>query len=521
MSSKRSQHLLEIFNIKYFVLLAPFVIFLLLSSVFTGYAAPIQSEADFVEVEGVNGAIVDGASVAKSTPDAAFYGSRLRQTSLATETLYASGAINVNQVIPDANPDGAASQFEMDLAMMLTQVELIVDIQHPALSDLQMVLTSPAGKETIWSGEQIQQAQLENGFFRFLTANYEGDAAQGPWQLKIIDTESGEEGTFVAWNLVLRSRKYFVFLPTILKPPDYKYTPEGIMMLVAYILPPSLQSNLQESVSAQVTLTPPNPTLDPGVTPVPTTGPGTPTYTPSPKATLTPTATSTPEFGLIPDGDFENDPTSWRTFSLKGYPIIFDDNSNSLPESPYPAFSDSHLVWLGGDDSELSYIEKEVFIEPGRPFLTHKFAIYSVDPVCASDLFSDFTVATQFESGSASTLNNLQSDVGGLILYQNGVPIAVYALDLCAEETAGAWSEIVYNTAPFVGRTVTIRFKTIGDSQATSGFFIDDVGLRGDIPSNFIPFLKAPNSSLVEPTFLATTEPNKDIPIPESFRKAP
>lgn len=409
MSSKRSRSALEILNIKYFVLLIPFVIFLLLSSVFTGYAAPIQSEVDFVEVEEAN-----SASLAQSTPDEVFYNSRVGQTGAATETLYTSGAISVEQISPNENFD------------------------------------------------------------------------------------------------------HFIFLPMIFKSPVYEYTPEGIMLLVAYFSP----FLSQQSVSAQVTLTPPNPTLDPNVTPVPTTGPGTPTYTPSPKATLTPTATSTPEFGLIPDGDFENDPTSWRRFSLKGYPIIFDDNSSSLPESPYSAFSDSHLVWLGGDDSELSYIEKEVFIEPGRPFLTHKYAIYSVDPICASNLFSVRTVATQFESGTGDTLNNLQSDVGGLIIRaRNPDETAVYVLDLCAGNTVGAWGEVVYNTAPFVGRTVTIQFKTLGDSQATSGFFIDDVGLRGDIPSDFIP--RSPTYFVIEQeqTLLVTREPDKRHPIPESFRK--
>ena len=308
-----------------------------------------------------------------------------------------------------------------------------------------------------------------------------------------------------AANVVAQQQQTFrVFLPVIYQPRIY--TPDGILLIKAYKLPPLA---LRPEAVVQATLTPPNPTPPPGstpVTPVATPLPGEPTFTVTPKASLTPTPTNTPTPVTIPQGDFEDlEGTGgrWRTFSLRGHRIIFDSSvDDNLPELPINPTSGDAAVWLGGDDSELSYIEGLVAIPNSHPYLAHRYYIYSPDPVCATDLFSDNTVATQFRFATAGSLDNLQSDVGGLIVTSDG-DVAVYVLDLCTSEATGGWGTIVYDTSFFAGRFVTIQLKTIGDSQVSSSFFIDDLVLTHE----FVPFFRPAASQSEVTSFEGNTLP--------------
>jgi len=368
MPVNRFYHALSKLNVKYFVLAIPFVIFFLFSTVFSGYAAPISSEAsNFSKLNAKLEASTNQLGVLKSTP---------------------AGSQSTSKIASTAVP-------------------------HTMMSQTSMLSST------------------------------------------------------------------LIFLPVIFKGPAYQYSPDGFLLIpVLYWAPPAQSA----AVNTLVTLTPPLPTVSPGATPVPTTGPGTPTHTPTPKASLTPTPTNTPAPVLISNGDFEAGDDGWREFSLRGHDLFFDKNNDALPKLPISPVSGNWAVWLGGDDSELSYIEREVRVPFDRPFLTHKYYIQSYDPICATDLFSDFTVRTQFIFATASTLNSLQSDVGGLIILVNGNVggVVFQPFDLCSSKQTGGWGTVVYDTSFYRGQVVTIRFKTIGDSQATSSWFIDDVGFRAD-----------------------------------------
>jgi hypothetical protein len=314
-----------------------------------------------------------------------------------------------------------------------------------------------------------------------------------------------------------------VFLPVILKPQIF--TDEGVLVGRVLTAP---GTGYGQGAAAQVTLTPPLPTVSPGATvstPVPTPLPGSPTFTPTPKVTLTPTPTNTPTPILIPDGDFEGggdqSKSLWDTFSLRDHRVIFDASAFSGPPVlPIVPTSGDAAAWLGGDDSEITYVQITYTIPQSHPFIAHRYFIYSPDPVCATNLFSDFTVATQFLHATALTLNNLQSDVGGLVI-TGATRQAVYVIDLCTAEATSNWGTIVYDTGAFAGEFVLIQFKTIGDSQVSSSFFIDDVVVKRD----FSPFFTlnssafslnsligeplSPTIELVKPTLIIETTPAK------------
>ncbi len=504
-------------NIKYLILLSALTILFGLSTVLSGYAAPTKPASNFTEVngQGQEGRLL-AAEEATPTPvsTTTSLSSLLVNQSSGTEVFIEAGEIVVNKSIPDNEPAGITSTYMVTQEMKAIRVEVIFNIEYDSLADLQATITTPSGRQINLPAAQLEAAEINDGLFNFLISDYPEESPVGFWKLTVADvTRNNSQSQFVAWNLALWQEIHRVYLPTILKSPAYRYTPEGIMLLAANIIAPHPQGQI---ANQQVQITPPLPTPEPGQTPVPTTGPGTPTYTPTPKSTLTPTPTNTREPVLINNGDFEDGSSGWRTFSLKDYPVVFDNDSDELPEMPISAFSESQAVWLGGDDSELTYVETEVFIPFDLPYLTNAAYTYSDDPVCASELFSDFTVATQFTFANAGTLNNLQSDVGGLIIYENGTPQATFTVDLCAGNATNSWVLVVYNTFPFRGRTVTIRFQTVSDSQLTSGYFIDDVGLRGDFPTGTTPFGTIENVFIdLDPNTFSTAPPVPQTLVPD------
>ena len=335
-------------------------------------------------------------------------------------------------------------------------------------------------------------------------AGFLGDTPTNVWT--VVKSDAVKQGTpepnTSAKITFFQDNPTTIFLPIIMKRP-YRFDPDGTLIVEALwktFTLPVISPNIL------ITLTPPDPTSS--VTP----GTGSPTAKPS----ITATSTGTPTPEMIPDGDFEGggdqSQTRWRVFSLRDHRVIFDDDLNQgLPELPVSPFSGSAMAWLGGDDSELTYIETDFFLPADKPFIWHQYYLYSEDPTCATDIFSDLTVRTQFRFANANSLNNLQSDVGGLII-TDGVNEGVFVLDLCARDGTFITGSIVYDTSFFAGKNVTIRFQTVNDLQITSSWFIDDVSVRGDFSPTIInPFSTDNNVILLEPKFIITPVPMEAI----------
>jgi len=77
--------------------------------------------------------------------------------------------------------------------------------------------------------------------------------------------------------------------------------------------------------------------------------------------------------GLV-NGDFESGPTGWVEYSSNGWDLILPNSS--LPVTPHGG---SWAVWLGGDDDEISYIQQQVTVPAGSPYLAYWHWIISED----------------------------------------------------------------------------------------------------------------------------------------------
>jgi hypothetical protein len=105
-------------------------------------------------------------------------------------------------------------------------------------------------------------------------------------------------------------------------------------------------------------------------------------------------------------------------------------------------------VWLGGGNSETGYIEQELTVPTGAPYLHYWHWIQSDDILCGYDFAS---------------------------LRINGTPVHTY--DLCTTYNTGGWQEYVVDLGAFAGQSVALQLRVETDVWFASSLFVDDVSL--------------------------------------------
>jgi subtilisin-like proprotein convertase family protein len=120
---------------------------------------------------------------------------------------------NVSKVIPDGGGINAvASAFD---AISVTQsidverTEVTLNVTHPYVGDLSVLLTSPSGTTSflLWRPQQnalsAYGTNQDNIQFTFDTVLDWGESSVGSWGLSIFDNATGDTGTFDSWTLNL------------------------------------------------------------------------------------------------------------------------------------------------------------------------------------------------------------------------------------------------------------------------------------------------------------------------------
>ena len=146
----------------------------------------------------------------------------------------------------------------------------------------------------------------------------------------------------------------------------------------------------------------------------------------------------------VVNGDFEGGPTAWTQSSTGGWDAIINSDF-PLGVTPHGG---SWLAWLGRVDGETAYIEQQVTVPGGEPYLTYWHWIKSLD-------FCGFDYAR---------------------VLVDGVQVDEY--DLCfLSETLG-WKIHSVDLGPYVGKSVAIRIQVQTDSSVNSSLFVDDVSFE-------------------------------------------
>lgn len=121
----------------------------------------------------------------------------------------AVGSASPNIKIPDNRVAGVTSTLSIDESGTVGQIKVGVNIQHPYVGDLRVVLTSPGGRQA------VLHAQL-GGASDNLVTTYDsaspgvltgmiGQSMQGVWSLNVADRARRDVGRLLEWRIELRS----------------------------------------------------------------------------------------------------------------------------------------------------------------------------------------------------------------------------------------------------------------------------------------------------------------------------
>lgn len=123
---------------------------------------------------------------------------------LGDDTSFLSNIRAVNLPIPDGSTTGASSTIQVTagttLPVRLEFVRVTLTATHPAIFDLLVTLTSPAGTVAYLAVPQIgQQANFAN--YPFGARTFWGENPVGTWTLKVADLVPQSAGTFNSWRV--------------------------------------------------------------------------------------------------------------------------------------------------------------------------------------------------------------------------------------------------------------------------------------------------------------------------------
>lgn len=112
-------------------------------------------------------------------------------------------------VIPDNQAAGVVDRINVTQSLEVERVEVILQVTHPFVGDLSVILSSPTGTQSyLLSNPQKtlldpSGTDEDNINFSFDTVLSWGESSLGTWSLRVIDNASGDVGKFDAWTLNL------------------------------------------------------------------------------------------------------------------------------------------------------------------------------------------------------------------------------------------------------------------------------------------------------------------------------
>jgi subtilisin family serine protease len=115
---------------------------------------------------------------------------------------------NLNPIaIPDNNAQGIVSTVQVNESATVRDIQVSVSIDHSYLGDIEVSLVSPSGLVVLLQGRILgRRTQLQTVYTLQTTPTlrkYLGQAAQGRWQLRVVDAIAADTGTLNFWKLTL------------------------------------------------------------------------------------------------------------------------------------------------------------------------------------------------------------------------------------------------------------------------------------------------------------------------------
>jgi subtilisin-like proprotein convertase family protein len=136
---------------------------------------------------------------------AAVAAARTRTRNLGTEVATDSGTLPVALAIPDNNATGVTATFTMSTNLIVEHVEVVFNATHPHRGDLRVVLTSPAGTQSVLA-DVHGDANADYAGWKFSSMRHWGEVAAGIWSIRVSDGVSSNTGAFNSWQLIIHGR---------------------------------------------------------------------------------------------------------------------------------------------------------------------------------------------------------------------------------------------------------------------------------------------------------------------------
>jgi subtilisin-like proprotein convertase family protein len=119
---------------------------------------------------------------------------------VAPEVSATSGTLSVNAAIPNNSTAGISRTFDITDPIQLETVEVVMNLSHASRGELQVILTSPSGTQSIMATERSDTGDNFNNWVFTTRRNWDEDA-RGTWTVRVVDDSGTTTGTFNSWRL--------------------------------------------------------------------------------------------------------------------------------------------------------------------------------------------------------------------------------------------------------------------------------------------------------------------------------
>lgn len=120
-----------------------------------------------------------------------------------------TGESSPDAPIPQEDPGGLTDAITLQGAGTVRELKVVIDIEHPHIGDLRVVLLSPTGRRAVLhnrTGGATKNLRLSlDSQPPSLLAALVGTGAAGPWALHITDAAQPAAGTLHHWDLRVRT----------------------------------------------------------------------------------------------------------------------------------------------------------------------------------------------------------------------------------------------------------------------------------------------------------------------------
>ena len=121
-------------------------------------------------------------------------------------TASASGEATPNLAIPDNDPLGVSSRIAIARAGSVGQIKVAIAITHTYIGDLRIELVSPAGRSVVLhsqlgDGQDNLVVSYDSAAPLSPLSQLAGQAMQGDWTLRVVDTAAVDTGSLDKWSL--------------------------------------------------------------------------------------------------------------------------------------------------------------------------------------------------------------------------------------------------------------------------------------------------------------------------------